>query len=299
MMLGGDERGRTQGGNNNAWCQDNETSWFDWEHRRRPRRACSTSRAGCSTCAARTPSSGGRDFLDGGPAEATLPDAWWFRPDGRQMAQRDWQSPDTRELGVFLNGEETGIVDPRGEPVVDESFVVLLNADARAGRLPAAAAPLRARVGARALDRRPRRRRGALPGPLGARGAGALARPPQTRSLGTRVAAESRGQSTPQAIEELGHWPPPKRWPFARQMRKATTSCSWGDAAAGSCGKSLGSVSGPGADVDLHPAAVAGRVPEPVGGAMPVEGFVPVDAERLADPPVGKCCESGRWPTWP
>ena len=54
------------------------------------------------------------------------------------MAQRDWQSPDTRVLGVFLNGHETGITDPRGEPVVDDSFVVLLNAtpDAVAFRLP-------------------------------------------------------------------------------------------------------------------------------------------------------------------
>jgi glycogen operon protein len=54
------------------------------------------------------------------------------------MTQRDWQSPDWRELGVFLNGDETGIVDPRGEPVADDSFVVLLNprAEAVVFRLP-------------------------------------------------------------------------------------------------------------------------------------------------------------------
>ncbi len=137
MILGGDERGRTQAGNNNAWCQDNETSWYDWD--------LDDSRAGLLDFTRRLldlrrshPVFRRTDFLDGGPAEAALPDAWWFRPDGRQMAQRDWHSPDTRELGVFLNGEETGIVDPRGEPVVDESFVVLLNAtpDPVAFRLP-------------------------------------------------------------------------------------------------------------------------------------------------------------------
>jgi isoamylase len=129
MLLGGDERGRTQGGNNNAWCQDNEISWYDWE--------LDDDRASLLEFTRRLlelrrdhPVFRRTDFLDGGPAEATLPDAWWFRPDGRQMAQRDWQSRDFRELGVFLNGEETGIVDSHGEPVVDDSFVVLLNATA-------------------------------------------------------------------------------------------------------------------------------------------------------------------------
>ncbi len=126
MMLGGDERGRTQLGNNNAWCQDNEISWYDWE--------VDDERASLLDFARRLlelrrnhPVFRRTHFLDGGPAEATLPDAWWFRPDGRQMAQRDWQGPEFRELGVFLNGELTGIVDPRGEAVADDSFVVLLN----------------------------------------------------------------------------------------------------------------------------------------------------------------------------
>jgi glycogen operon protein len=127
MLLGGDERGRTQGGNNNAWCQDNEISWYDWE--------LDDDRASLLDFTRRLlglrrdhPVFRRTDFLDGGPAAATLPDAWWFRPDGRQMAQRDWQNPDFRELGVFLNGDETGIVDSHGEHVVDDSFVVLLNA---------------------------------------------------------------------------------------------------------------------------------------------------------------------------
>jgi glycogen operon protein len=127
MLLGGDERGRTQGGNNNAWCQDNEISWYDWN--------LDDAQAGMLDFTRRLlelrrahPVFRRTDFLDGGPAEATLPDAWWFRPDGRQMAQRDWQNPDFRELGVFLNGDETGIVAAHGEPVADDSFVLLLNA---------------------------------------------------------------------------------------------------------------------------------------------------------------------------
>ena len=103
MLLGGDELGRTQGGNNNAWCQDNEISWFDWaaadedllEFARRwiaLRREHPVFR--------RT------SFLTGTAGESGLPDAWWFRPDGRRMTQREWTNPDTRTLGVFLNGRE-------------------------------------------------------------------------------------------------------------------------------------------------------------------------------------------------
>ena len=58
MLLGGDELGRTQGGNNNAWCQDNEISWLDWEDERTT--SCATSRGGCSRCGASIPCSGGR-----------------------------------------------------------------------------------------------------------------------------------------------------------------------------------------------------------------------------------------------
>ena len=66
-------------------------------------------------------------FLDGGPAESVLPDAWWFRPDGRPMAQRDWH--ELRHLGVFLNGQETDLVTAEGEPIVDDSFIVFVNAE--------------------------------------------------------------------------------------------------------------------------------------------------------------------------
>jgi glycogen operon protein len=127
MILGGDERWRTQGGNNNAWCQDNPTSWFDWELDERRENLLEFTRR-LVALRRRHPAFRRTDFLDGGPKESLLPDAWWFRPDGRPMAQREWQTPEMRELGVFLNGEELGLTTTGGEPVVDDSFAVLLNA---------------------------------------------------------------------------------------------------------------------------------------------------------------------------
>ena len=108
MLLGGDELGRTQGGNNNAWCQDNEISWFDWELDDAGGEQLLEFTRRLIALRRRHPVFRRTDFLDGGPAQSGLPDVWWFRPDGRQMAQRDWQNPEMRELGVFLNGEEMG-----------------------------------------------------------------------------------------------------------------------------------------------------------------------------------------------
>ena len=67
-------------------------------------------------------------FLNGRSADSALPDAWWFRPDGRQMNRRDWESADVQIVGLFLNGQEIGSRTPEGEPVVDDSFLLLLNA---------------------------------------------------------------------------------------------------------------------------------------------------------------------------
>jgi isoamylase len=127
MLLGGDELGRTQLGNNNAWCQDNELSWFDWGAADEDLRAFT---ARLLALRAAEPVFRRTRFLDGGPAASSLPDAWWFRADGRTMAQRDWQSDETRVLGVFLNGDHA-------EPVAD-SFIVIVNAtlDPVAFRLP-------------------------------------------------------------------------------------------------------------------------------------------------------------------
>ncbi len=125
MLLGGDELSRTQGGNNNAWCQDNEISWYDWagadwELHAFVKRLIDLRRT--------HPVFHRRDFLRGAETGSGLPDVWWFRPDGRKMAQRDWARGDALTLGVFLNGEEIPSPDAHGEPVTDDSFLLLFNA---------------------------------------------------------------------------------------------------------------------------------------------------------------------------
>jgi isoamylase len=128
MLLGGDELGRTQHGNNNAWCQDNELSWYEWglregqgEHLDFTRRLIELRKA--HTVFRRSKFLAGRESQGSG-----LPDVWWFRPDGRRMTQRDWQQPSVHVLGVFLNGQEIADRTPRGEPIEDDCFLLLFNA---------------------------------------------------------------------------------------------------------------------------------------------------------------------------
>jgi isoamylase len=125
MLLGGDELGRTQQGNNNAWCQDSELSWFNWDQADEglvefTRRLIRLRRE--------HPVFHRSSFLTGQPHRSSLPDVWWFRPDGRRMTQRDWQRGDAHTLGVFLNGEEILTRTPYGEQIVDDSFLLLFNA---------------------------------------------------------------------------------------------------------------------------------------------------------------------------
>jgi glycogen operon protein len=125
LVLGGDEIGRTQGGNNNAYCQDNEISWFDWDARDEGllefTRSLIAFRAAHPTFRRRT-------FLTGkSPRGTGLPDVWWFRPDGRKMTQRDWGRGEAKTIGVFLNGDEIPSHSLRGEEVRDDSFMLLFN----------------------------------------------------------------------------------------------------------------------------------------------------------------------------
>jgi glycogen operon protein len=128
MLLGGDEFGRTQAGNNNAWCQDSEISWYDWQLMRGQRRLLGFTRR-LIALRGEHPVFRRNRFLTGQVGEATgLPDVWWFRPDGRRMTQRDWRRPDGHVLGVFLNGGELDEQTVKGEPVLDDSFLLLFNA---------------------------------------------------------------------------------------------------------------------------------------------------------------------------
>ncbi len=123
MLLGGDEFGRSQGGNNNAWCQDNEISWFDWgsadgELFAFTQRLIALRRA--------HPVFRRNKFLEG--TGKVLPDVWWMRPDGRRMTRRDWDNTGSRAIGVFLNGDELRDETAHGAEVRDDSFLLLFNA---------------------------------------------------------------------------------------------------------------------------------------------------------------------------
>jgi glycogen operon protein len=126
MLLGGDELGRTQGGNNNAWCQDNEISWYDWSLEETNAELLDFTRKLIALRRAHAVFQR-RQFLHGTEVEGSgLPDVWWFRTDGHKMTERDWQTSGP-VVGMFLNGEEIAAPDARGRPILDESFLVLVN----------------------------------------------------------------------------------------------------------------------------------------------------------------------------
>jgi glycogen operon protein len=128
MITAGDERGRTQGGNNNAYCQDDETSWVDWraddawlevfECARRVlglRRAHETLRQ--------------RHHFTGSPAiEGGPKDLAWLHPSGREMTEADWHDDSLRTLSMFVSGDPLRSPGPRGEQQHDKSFMIWLHA---------------------------------------------------------------------------------------------------------------------------------------------------------------------------
>ncbi|HKO00518.1 MAG TPA: glycogen debranching enzyme, partial [Thermoanaerobaculia bacterium] len=136
MICGGDEIGRTQRGNNNAYCQDNNVSWFDWDEFDGALFAFVT-----RVVALRKdhPVFQRRRFFAGRPLHGDeVGDIGWFKPDGNQMTNDDWQNGYAKSLGVFLNGEAIPTPDSRGDAIVDDSFYLLFNAhyDAIGFKLP-------------------------------------------------------------------------------------------------------------------------------------------------------------------
>jgi glycogen operon protein len=128
MLLGGDELSRTQHGNNNAYCQDNEISWFSWALSDEQRQLLAFTRRLIELRGAHPVFRRG-DFLAGEERMGSgKPDVHWFRPDGLRMTLRNWRAGDLRTLGVFLNGAEIPTLDRTGATVVDDSFLVLFNA---------------------------------------------------------------------------------------------------------------------------------------------------------------------------
>jgi len=128
MLCGGDEIGRTQRGNNNAYCQDNELSWFDWRLDRRRRDLLEFTRE-LIALRREHPVLRRRQFLHGRRIRGSeVKDITWFRPDGREMTDEDWQNAHTRCLGLRLSGDAIEEVDTLGRRVMDDTFLILLNA---------------------------------------------------------------------------------------------------------------------------------------------------------------------------
>jgi isoamylase len=128
MLLAGDEMSRTQRGNNNAYCQDNDLSWIDWEAASKQQDLIDFT---CTLSELRRahPVFRRRRFFSGQAAADGLQDIVWLTPAGRQMTDNDWQTGYARSLTVFLNGDAITEPGPRGETVRDDSFLLLFNAN--------------------------------------------------------------------------------------------------------------------------------------------------------------------------
>ncbi|GHG04127.1 glycogen debranching protein GlgX [Streptomyces zaomyceticus] len=132
MLVAGDEMGRTQGGNNNAYCQDNETGWIDWNLPDDPGRAqllALTRRL--LALRHRHPVLRRRAFFSGRPQGTDgLRDLAWFTAEGAEMTESDWYAP-TATLGLYLSGRDIPGRDERGEQITDDSFLAFLHAGPR------------------------------------------------------------------------------------------------------------------------------------------------------------------------
>jgi glycogen operon protein len=128
MICHGDELGRTQGGNNNGYCQDNEITWVDWEN---ADQELVDFASRVSALRAEHPVFRRRRFFNGRPVRqrgsAGVPDISWFRPDGSEMSDEDWDTGFGKSVAVYLNGNGIPDLDPRGQRVTDDSFVVCFN----------------------------------------------------------------------------------------------------------------------------------------------------------------------------
>jgi isoamylase len=128
MLVAGDERFRTQGGNNNAYCQDNEISWLDWTE----------TEAGADLLALTrrlielrrvSPVLRQRAFFEGRPVDGGdgCKDLAWFHPAGHELGDRDWFDAGLRTIGMYLDGRGLRHRGPRGEVIVDDSYLLVLH----------------------------------------------------------------------------------------------------------------------------------------------------------------------------
>jgi glycogen operon protein len=128
MILAGDEIGRTQRGNNNAYCQDNDISWVDWKLDERKRDLLEFTQR-LTDLFHEHPTLRRRKFFQGQPILGSeVKDITWYRPDGQEMTPADWAFAGTRVLGLLLPGDAINEVDEHGNPILDDTVLMLLNA---------------------------------------------------------------------------------------------------------------------------------------------------------------------------
>jgi isoamylase len=128
MLCGGDEIGRTQKGNNNAYCQDNEISWFDWNLDHAQLELLAFVR-NLIALRKKHPVLRRRRFFQGRHIRGSqVKDLSWFRPDGKEMTDDDWTAGYARSLALRLAGDAIAETDSKGRPIVDDTLLILLNA---------------------------------------------------------------------------------------------------------------------------------------------------------------------------
>jgi len=128
MLLGGDEWGRTQKGNNNAYCQDNEISWFDWRHDEKQKQFLEFTRKLIWFREAHPVFRRPKFFQGRRIRGSEIRDVMWFNPGGSEMSDEEWASPFVRCVGMLLSGDTVDVVNFEGEPIRDDTFLLLMNA---------------------------------------------------------------------------------------------------------------------------------------------------------------------------
>ncbi|MBI3896419.1 MAG: glycogen debranching protein GlgX [Acidobacteria bacterium] len=131
MINGGDEAGRTQGGNNNVYCQDNETSWFHWDLTPAQKDLLAFTRT-LIRFRLEQPALRRRKFFQGRRIRgADVKDLAWFKPNGKEMDDNDWNAPFARTLGMLVSGAETDELDEKGNPILGDTLFLMFNAHHR------------------------------------------------------------------------------------------------------------------------------------------------------------------------
>ena len=127
MICGGDEFGRSKGGNNNTYCQDNELTWNSWQRTQEEERIFEFTRK-LIAFRAEHPIFHRPKFFQGREVIDHLKDINWLRPDGVEMEEKDWNNQHTRAFGVMLCGDDMGVATFEGAPIRDETFYLVFNA---------------------------------------------------------------------------------------------------------------------------------------------------------------------------